>query len=119
MVLSRQDPNLERRLWSIGSQDHEPVSLTNDTLLRHGLLTDDVAVHAAAFVLVVLATFPEFPPHVIEDDRNGGEPGVRVKDPGSGSAVPARDEQIANVDVSFEIPDPLRIHPEHLLPLRV
>src|SRR5262245_59691928 len=34
MVLSRQDPNLERRLWSIGSQDHEAVRLTNDTLLR-------------------------------------------------------------------------------------
>jgi hypothetical protein len=40
----------------------------------------------------------------------GGRYGLR-------RAVPACDEQIANVDVSLQIPDPLRVHPEHLLPL--
>src|SRR5262249_21867917 len=81
------------------------------------LLPDDVAVDAAALVLVVVPALAELSPDVVEDDRDGGDPGIRVGHPRAGRSVALRDEDVADAEVTLEVPQAIAVHPQDLLPL--
>src|SRR4030095_11564619 len=75
--------------------------------------------HAAPLVLVVLPALPQLAANLVEDNRDRGEPGVRVGDLRAGRAVPPGHQDVADALVLLEVADALAIHPEHLLPLPV
>ena len=67
-MLARHDPQLERAPGRVRHQRGEPPRQLGDALAGRRLLAQDVAVQAAALVLVVLARLPQLAPHLVEHD---------------------------------------------------
>src|SRR5262245_52142610 len=112
-MLPGQDPQLEWGSPRIRRHGHETLRLVHHPLGVGELLPDDVAVDAAALVLVVLAGLVQLAPHLVENDRNGRDARVRMGNARTWNAMPARDEQIPDREIALEITDALAVHPEH------
>ena len=116
-VLARQDPGLERRARGVRHERGEGRRQLRHALLGGDLLTDHVAVETAALVLVVLARLVQLAPGLVEHDRDGGHPRVRVVRQHAGLLVVPVDEDVADLAVPLEVEEAVAVHPQHALDL--
>src|SRR5262249_30228971 len=87
-------------------------------LLGADLLAQDVAIEAAALVLVVLARLAQLSARLVEDDRNRGDPRIRMMAGHPRLLVAARDEGVTDLSLPPEIEQAIAIHPQDRLERR-
>src|SRR5262249_58293005 len=100
-VLARHDPRLERHSRRIGHDGREGRCEPHHSLFGADLLAEDVAVEAAALVLVVLARLAQLTARLVANDADRRQPRVRMVARDTGLLVAARHQDVANLPVAL------------------
>ena len=116
-VLAGDDPQLDGRAGGVGHQRGEARRELDDALLGGDLLAQDVAVEAAALVLVVLARLAQLAPDVVEHDGDRRHARVRMVRRHARLAMAPRDEDVPDLAVALEVEQTVPVHPQHRLDL--
>src|SRR5438046_2383746 len=120
VMSAAEDPGLIRRASSVGTKHHEITPRFNQALTAAHLLGENVAEHAALFLLEVVESGTQLVKNAPRNEGGGGQLGIGVLKLLAGTQAEILvDADVAEAGIALQVLDALRCQQQELLDLGV